>query len=116
MKFLVGKKGPELFMPFTSKFRFCDPATDREADVAAILAGLGPLPQTPARRRARLLHRLRLACLSAGRAVAVFALCFAASTLALRLNSLPAPTPSAALPSGAPTAKTGPGVAGADRS
>lgn len=80
--------------------------SDRDADLLAIRAGLSPMPDTPARRRARLLRRLVLVCSALGRAVAVFALCFAAANLALRQAHAPVPAPSSVSPSAAPTGMT----------
>lgn len=81
-------------------------AADRAADLAAIQAGLRPWPARPKPAPGRAKRFLRRACSASGRAVAVFALCFAASTLALRLERGPAPTPCAASPSVAPTGTT----------
>ena len=71
---------------------------DRLADLRLIQAGLAPWPTKPKSRRVRAVLLLKKLCSSLGLAVAVFALCFAATTLALRLAPLQAPTPSVASP------------------
>lgn len=80
---------------------------DRLADLAAIRAGLRPFPATLTQHRGRAVQFLMKLCSASGRAVAVFALCFAAATLALRLERVPVPAPCAASPSAAPIGTTG---------
>lgn len=80
---------------------------DRAADLTSIQAGLRHWPAKPKTLRVRAMQLLMRACSASGRAVAVFALCFAAATLALRLERAPEPTPCAASPSVAPTGTTG---------
>lgn len=71
---------------------------DNLADWRLIQAGLRPWPTKSRSRRVRAMLFLKKLCSSLGRAAAVFALCFAATTLALRLAPLQAPAPSAASP------------------
>lgn len=80
---------------------------DHEANLAEIRAGLRPWPARPVTRLAQSKQLLVLVCSALGRAVAVFALCFAASTLALRQSTAQVLTPSVSSPSREPTGKTG---------
>ena len=86
-----------------TQWKHIDPLKYVEADLSAIRAGLSTMPDTSEQRRARLLHRLGRCCSVVGRAVAVFALCFAASTLALRQAPGLVPGTCAALPTSVPT-------------
>lgn len=97
----------EQYFSNSKNWRHVDPAADKEADLASMRAGLSPLPDTPARRRARLLRRLVLVSSEICRAVVLFLLCFAASTLALRLGHLPVQCTSAVSPVSVPTTMLG---------
>lgn len=89
--------------------------SDHAADLASIRAGMRPLPASLKHRPGLAMQCLRKLCSASGRAVAVFALCFAAATLALRQERGPAPAPSSVSPFAVPTGKTGACVQGSFR-
>lgn len=101
---------PPLPTGAASEWQSVAPELDRDADLASISAGLRSRPRKPEHRPVLAMQRLKLAGSQAGRAAVLFLLCFAASTLSLRLSLPPTQKSCVVLPVAAPKAMKGPGA------